>query len=85
MSMPKSDSAESKRELLGRFVGSAHQHDAELADFWRQRSAAEHAIAGAQISDMAAQMSAQTGFGKDPDEMFPILSTLERQRGRSRQ
>ena len=84
MSRQTAESEESKRKLRERFVGSAHEHDAELADFWRQRSPAEHAIAGAQISDMAAQMSVQTGFGKDPGEIFPSLSQLERQHGRGR-
>lgn len=70
-----------KAERLRAFVGSVAADDAETVEFWRQQSPAEHAAAGAQLSDFAAQMAIQTGFAKDPDEMFPGLSSFRRQRG----
>lgn len=73
---------EAKAARLRRFIGSVAADDAEMQVFWRQRSAAEHAQAGAQLSDVASQMATQTGFGKDPAEMFPGLSSFQRARGR---
>jgi len=71
---------ESKARRLERFVGAVAADDAEMVTFWRQRSAAEHAAAGAQVSDAAAQMAVQTGMGKDPTEMFPGLAFFLRRR-----
>lgn len=65
-----------KRQRLESFVGGMVHEDAEMVEAWRDRSPAEHAAAGAQLSDLAAQMSQQTGFGKDPDEMFPGFSSF---------
>lgn len=42
--------AAAKAERLAKFVGSLAADDAETVAFWRDRSAAEHAEAGAQLS-----------------------------------
>lgn len=75
---------EEKAELLRRFLGPIEESDAEMADFWRQRSPAEHAASGAQLSDMAARMSVQTGLGKDPTEMFPGFPPVSGRHGEPR-
>jgi hypothetical protein len=48
------------------FLGPAASEDAGQAAFWRRRSAADHAAAGAQLSDLAAMIAAQTGQSRDP-------------------
>lgn len=73
-------SPEAKAARLSRFVGSVAADDAEMVRFWRERSAASHARAGAELSDVAARMAAQTGLHKDPAEMFPGLSCFARSR-----
>ena len=72
-----------KAVRLQRFVGPARDEDTAQAEFWRHRSDAEHAQAGAELSDMAAQMAADTGDGPAPGEMFPGLSSFLRARTRS--
>jgi hypothetical protein len=74
---------EAKARRLQRFLGPLVDEDAEQAAFWRERSDAEHARAGAQLSDMAAQLAVQTGQGKHPDEMFPGLSHFARARSQA--
>ncbi|MHB1469275.1 MAG: hypothetical protein ACYCU0_06020 [Solirubrobacteraceae bacterium] len=65
---------------LQRFLGPAFTEDDSQAAYWRSQSDAAHAAAGAQFSDMAAQVAVQTGHGKNPDEMFPGLSSFQRAR-----
>lgn len=73
-------SPEAKAARLARFVGPALHEDEDQARAWQERSDAEHARVGADLSDLAAQMVVQTGIGKDPTEMFPGLSSFARTR-----
>lgn len=69
---------ESKARRLHRFLGPLVDEDESQATLWRGQSDAAHAEAGAQLSDLAAQLAVQTGRGKDRDEMFPGLSRFAR-------
>lgn len=56
---------------LRRFVGPMIEHDQQVVDFWRDASPAAHAQAMIDLADYATQLSRQTGFTKDPSEVFP--------------
>lgn len=71
---------ESKARRLRRFLGPAQHEDDEQGTAWSKRSDAEHAQAGAALSDMAARIAQQTGRGKDPSEVSTSLSGLRRER-----
>lgn len=73
--------AEARGRRLRSFRANIGSDDAQVVAAWRERSAAEHAAAGAELSDMAARMAAQTGRGKSPELTFPRLSSLLRDRG----
>lgn len=62
---------DTKAELLRRFRGPVAENDRETVKFWRQASPAAHAAAMIALSRYAERMSRQTGYGKDPSEMFP--------------
>ncbi len=72
------DPDEARRARLERFRGHVDTHDKELAEYWSQRSPAEHAKAMVDLADYADMMAAQTGFEKDPNEMFPSLRRWRR-------
>ena len=71
---------EIRARRLQRFLGPLVHEDEDQAEFWAQQSDAAHAQAGAELSDMAAKLAVQTGFGKDPGELFPGLSSFARRR-----
>lgn len=72
--------SESRARRLRAFRGRVEEDDDQMVAIWRTRSAAEHASAGAGLSDMAARVAEQTGLGKDPRLTFPGLSALLRAR-----
>lgn len=63
---------------MARFVGSVQSDDAEMIAFWRGRTAAEHARAGAEISDAMALLATQRGLVPARAPMSPGLSTFLR-------
>ena len=65
-----------KAERLRRFRGPVIARDAETVAYWRDASATEHARAMIELSEFAAIMVRQTGYGKDPGEMFPGFPSL---------
>jgi hypothetical protein len=69
--MPKPDTAE-----LATFLGPVADRDAEVIERWRDASPAAHARAMIELSRYAERMAAQTGIGKDPDELFPGIPKL---------
>lgn len=71
----------SRARRLRSFRANVEDDDAEMVACWRERSAAEHAAAGARLSDLAARMAAQTGRRKPPELRFPRLSSLLAGRG----
>lgn len=85
-SMPHPDLAdlatdpEARQHRLRAFRRNVEQDDAQMVSAWRERSAAEHGAAGAELSDMAARVAAQTGLAKEPGLAFPSLSSLRRRR-----
>ena len=66
----------SKAERLRRFVGPMAESDRQTVAFWRAQSPAAHAAAMIELAGYAERMAAQTGFGKNPDEMFPGFAPM---------
>lgn len=69
---------EAKALRLRRFLGPALHEDEEQAALWRDRSDAEHARAGAELSDMAAQIAVATGHDEHSRELPARLSGFRR-------
>lgn len=65
------DAIAERQARLQRFRGPVEQHDAQVIERWRDAPASAHACAMIDLARYAEQMVAQTGFGKDPKEMFP--------------
>lgn len=63
---------------MARFVGSIESDDDELIAFWRDRTPAEHARAGAELSDIAARVAEQRALVPERGPMCPGLSTFLR-------
>ena len=63
---------------MARFIGSVEADDAGMVAFWRGRTAAEHARAGADISDAMALFAAERGLVPERGPMCPGLSTFLR-------
>lgn len=61
---------------MARFVGSVESDGVGTVAFWRGRTAAEHARAGAEISDTVARIAAQRGLAPERGPMCPGLSTF---------
>lgn len=78
-----STDAQARERRLRTFTAKLTRDDADMVASWRARSPAEHATAGAQLSDMAARIAVQTGLGKEPALTFPPLSSLLQARGDS--
>ncbi len=68
----------SRAERMARLVGSVESDDAEMIAFWRTRTPAEHARAGAEISDVAARVAEQRARVPERGPMFPGLSSFLR-------
>lgn len=68
----------SRAARLQRFVGSVESDDAEMIAFWRERTPAEHARAGAELSDIAARVAEQRALAPVRGPMCPGLSTFIR-------
>lgn len=60
-----------RRARLERFRGSVERDDQEVIEHWREASPAAHAAAMIELARYAEQMTVRTGFGKNPNEMFP--------------
>jgi hypothetical protein len=68
--------SQEKANLVERICGPVAERDREIVEHWRSASPAEHAKAMIELAHYAEMMVAQTGFGKDPDEMFPGFPPL---------
>jgi hypothetical protein len=65
-----------KASLLERFRGPLRARDDEVVEHWRSLPASAHAEAMITLSRMAETIAAHTGYGKDPDELFPGFPTV---------
>ena len=69
-----------RRRRLDAFCANVERDDEDVVARWRARTAAEHATAGAQLSDYAASVAAQNGFGGRGRLSYPALSSMLRAR-----
>jgi len=71
-----------KAARLRAFRGPVEARDAEVVEHWRTASPEAHAAAMLELAHYAEQITAYTGLGKAPEEMFPGFPRTPRASGR---